>query len=1044
VSFLDDPIVANILGQIVTDAVRETARRLLQLTSARRGEPADTERSADPLSTLLERMDTACRSPEGDEDAVAYEKVHGLLGSRELGTFVEQLAARQLLHNYTPDSEQALRDTLRGLVDLYPRDEWACPPDELFDRLAGLCEQYLADTHVDDASLYALWQRAVLYEITAIHRSIDNLSRVRAAGLDAEAIGRFEERLRERVRRANSEISLRMLGQNRSYPIERLYVEPRLDLERSFVRPDRRGTVSDPAVIEVVPGRDNIRLHQIRAVHRRAVILGQPGIGKSTLSRKIAFDGTAPTISGRAGAVPFIVVLREVYADTAWRGMSIVQYLAHCCVTRHQMSDATPELIELLLTSGRLDVVFDGLDEVTDPADYQHVVDAIEAFCLEYKAARITVTSRPHGFDWGRFTDFEVFQLQPFEFEQVRSYTANWFAADEAYSPGESAQVTEDFLAQSAGAHDIRRIPLLLALMCAIFAIEGSIPASRSEVYEACASLYFRDWDARRKIRSDARLVALRARDIFGAFSSVAYGIIQDRRLSGTGITRSQLVDLILRYLIEREFLSHQDEEEVASALTEFVTGRAWLLEPTGRNPQGQVLYQFTHRTFLEFFVAEYVVRHHTELADLTAYVLDAAADAKTRVIAELIVQLSGRRRTDFDSMVTALADGSRGAPLPRCIVLGDFLVSLLSLTTMSRRLTSVIVDAVFAVLVRDLQMRQRSGSSRIDNDLGRLLGKLLKADVPSFDVLVDALRTNLVTSLAVAAPETVAIIVSFRLALDEALGGEPIPEDDDRWRRLSTVWLEFLGDGRPPEVAAALRDDLSLALLSWWCGGTAAEDVLAWHGIGACYSTPQSLLIQNPFETVARILIADMVAAWTGQVVLSQADRRALDAVAAFVQTHTMPLTVTIPRRPDPFRYVVLTVPEDDSHDPRITDEHETATVLLIMIGLLLSNTTTFLGDFPPVGGRLGRYKAFVDAWATGAEVDDLATTLTAEIPDQIRDLLLIWASRIRMSDIVLGGRFLLSPPVVPWAGTRPDRGDEGPRALLPRRVRAIPDVHD
>jgi predicted NACHT family NTPase len=45
----------------------------------------------------------------------------------------------------------------------------------------------------------------------------------------------------------------------------------------------------------------------------------------------------------------------------------------------------------------------------------------------------------------------------------------------------------------------------MLSLLCILYRGQGSLPRHRSEVYEQCAMLMFRRWDARRRIYQDLR-----------------------------------------------------------------------------------------------------------------------------------------------------------------------------------------------------------------------------------------------------------------------------------------------------------------------------------------------------------------------------------------------------------------------------------------------------------------------------------------------------------------------------------------------------------
>ena len=286
------------------------------------------------------------------------------------------------------------------------------------------------------------------------------------------------------------------------------------------------------------------------------------------------------------------------------------------------------------------------------------MIQAIEGFCLEYKAAWVTVTSRVHGFDRGRFPDFDIYILSPFNVRQTQTYVQRWFALDETLSPTRRAIYVRDFMDQSTAAPDLRSIPLMLALMCSIFFIQGDIPSSRSEIYQKCAELYFRDWDARRKIRASEIISRLPPSVIFEAFSALAVAILDKPVLVGSGISEPELRRLPRDFFVRKEILQPGEEKTVADEFSGFVTGRAWLVDKVGRGSGNVVLYQFTHRTFLEYFAAEHYVQTMTSPVNLAEFVLGALAQDGLIVVAELAVQICGRDRPgDVDAVIVWVVD---------------------------------------------------------------------------------------------------------------------------------------------------------------------------------------------------------------------------------------------------------------------------------------------------------------------------------------------------------------------------------------------------
>ena len=173
-----------------------------------------------------------------------------------------------------------------------------------------------------------------------------------------------------------------------------------------------------------------------------------------------------------ARKVPFMVIVREFAAlDPPER--SVLAHIEHKLEVFYQCLPAD-RLVESLLLGGSALVIFDGLDELVDTSRRSEVAAIIEQFCAEYPLTRVLVTSRTIRYGQARLDDrqFECFQMSGFEEGQVSEYVHKWFACQDGIDPGEAVS----FLDESAGAGDLRRNPLMLALMCILYRGEGSIP----------------------------------------------------------------------------------------------------------------------------------------------------------------------------------------------------------------------------------------------------------------------------------------------------------------------------------------------------------------------------------------------------------------------------------------------------------------------------------------------------------------------------------------------------------------------------------------
>jgi hypothetical protein len=367
-----------------------------------------------------------------------------------------------------------------------------------------------------------------------------------------------------------------------------------------------------------------------RSTIDRTVLLGDPGGGKSTLSNFLA----AHWSGGAEGIVPFHVTLREYAAEN--KEQSIVQFIEHKLATRYQ-NPCPPGLIEALLLSGEAAVIFDGLDELIDTTKRRAVSAAVELFSVLYPLAKILITSRRVGYDQARLDPeiFDVRVIAGFDDEEVADYVHKWFSSQGDYGEEDAERLATSFISQSYSVRDLRSNPLMLALMCIIFRGENFIPRNRPAVYEKCATLLFEKWDGHRDIH-----VPLEARaHVDAAMKHVAYWMLLSDE-DEAGVPYDRLVREMASYLRGRAFETTEDATRASTEFVDFCKGRAWVFSDAGTTAEGEHLFTFTHRTFMEYFAAFHLTRISDTPEKLAQTLLPRVAREEWDVVAQLAIQI--------------------------------------------------------------------------------------------------------------------------------------------------------------------------------------------------------------------------------------------------------------------------------------------------------------------------------------------------------------------------------------------------------------------
>jgi hypothetical protein len=621
-------MINEIVAGVLVDAISTTGRRLGTAVLARRGRESsedlavarwfDTYRLTDELPELPdlapEVMDRLAACLQGNEIQAV---LHEILAARLTDAPEADVERIRILFGLALNAESEDLAPLAPALFAYYDGQIA----ELAGRLEGSEPSLLRE--IRDEALAAR-MIAILH---AIERHTASLSAQDGQRSKVEFLARYTQHVKEH----HGQLEPPDFERRRRIPIEALYVSPRIFQVISsgpqLISSGLGKKLSDVELAEV-------DLLAIASQIDRAVLLGDPGGGKTTAANVLMYHYA----TGTPKKIPFLVTLRE-FAATVPPELSVAKYIEHRLETFYQCSSPSGLLTHLLLTGAAV-VIFDGLDELLDATHRMDVTAIIERFCTEFPLVPVLVTSRTVGYEQARLDDrqFTRYRLGGFNAEQVGEYVRKWFAQDEEVRSAESANWANSFMVESDSVPDLRANPLMLALMCILYRGEGSLPRSRAEVYEQCASLLFRKWDARRRIQ-----VKLRAAHLLEpALRHLAWWLFARDEIQ-PAVTEYQLVNEATAFLHGRGFESEGDAQEAAAEFVEFCRGRLWVFSDTGTTAAGDLLFSFTHRTFLEYFTAAQLAYRCDSPERLASLLAPRVARQEWEIVSELAVQIKDR-----------------------------------------------------------------------------------------------------------------------------------------------------------------------------------------------------------------------------------------------------------------------------------------------------------------------------------------------------------------------------------------------------------------
>ena len=345
---------------------------------------------------------------------------------------------------------------------------------------------------------------------------------------------------------------------------------------------------------------------------RRAVVLGDPGFGKTWLLRRearhLAMEQAAALRDRRIGledvVTPFharLSDLNHLLADPPHTLADALVHHASQSVPRHR-SAAFPAWLRGKLHSQACAVFLDALDEVpggdrNKPHSRPWLRGKIEQFAAAHPELRLLLASRLADYTGSPIPAAAELELIALDSPQIEALATAWFGK-------ESARSFLNQLRQSPQAAGLSRIPLLLTLLCAVYENrQQSFPSIRAELYECCVRGLVFEW---REERTGEET------------DPVDYDYKRAHLVEAGHALHQQAREQFLRTEFLRacgfEF-KRKDQKDEAKALADDLIQDGLLVRVTLADDPPLM---FLHRTFQEYFAAQGLVIRLPDMTDET------------------------------------------------------------------------------------------------------------------------------------------------------------------------------------------------------------------------------------------------------------------------------------------------------------------------------------------------------------------------------------------------------------------------------------------
>jgi hypothetical protein len=392
--------------------------------------------------------------------------------------------------------------------------------------------------------------------------------------------------------------------------LERLFVPL-----RAYLLPQADAAGQEAAVWGAGNKEKPLPIGTLLADHPCLALLAAPGGGKSTLLKRLA---TAYAMPERLNQVadhlptqnwlPLLLRCRDLGQQARQPILSLLQHICQCAAMTPEQSTLFQETIHTALRAGRVLLLVDGLDELSDSGTRQLFAQNLRTFVGMFPGTRLLLTSREAGFRAVAGVVASLcrqLRMAPLDDEDIATLCQHWYR--EVYPDDAARQREAEQLAATICENErIRKLaenPLLLTTLLVVKRSTRELPRKRADLYKSAISVLVRTWNTEGYEPLDEEIAVTQL--CFIACAMMLRGVQK--------LPRPELLAVLKQARRELE----EELRNVTQSPAQFIDRielRSSLLMQTGHEQyegELQPVYEFRHLTFQEYLTALGLVNEH-------------------------------------------------------------------------------------------------------------------------------------------------------------------------------------------------------------------------------------------------------------------------------------------------------------------------------------------------------------------------------------------------------------------------------------------------